>query len=114
MSGIERRLLLIFRGSPTQAQLDRLRQALDLHPHGRLTDAEDAHFGDRDFAIADVPAVMGLWRSDDDLWSISIDADSEAILAENDIARWHSAVEVAAEDAGWILLERRSFPGTRP
>ncbi|MBB5912855.1 hypothetical protein BJY24_001722 [Nocardia transvalensis] len=109
MSGTEPRLLLIFRGSPDTTRLDHLRQALGLRPHGRLTDLEDAHFGSADLAGA--PAQMNLWRDDGDHWSISIDADPSAPLADDDIARWQSAAEAAAADAGMALLERRSFPG---
>lgn len=109
MSGSERRLLLIFRGSPSQTQLDRLREALDLCRRGRLTDLEDAHFGARDLVSADVPAAMNLWRSDNELWSISIDADPSAILADNDIELWRSSAEAAAADAGLTFVERRSF-----
>lgn len=109
MSGTERRLLLIFRGVPSQIQLDQLRQALDLSPSGRLTDSEDAHFGARDLVSAGTPAAMNLWRSDSDLWSVSIDAEYSAILADTDISLWQSSAEAAAAEAGFTLLERRSF-----
>jgi hypothetical protein len=110
MRKTKRRLLLIFSGSMSQPKLDRLRAALELSRMGRLTDLEDEHFGTRQ--LRDDPegaAMLNLWRTSPDAWSITIDATPECDITEAGLGEWERQITAAAESVELGLVERRSF-----
>ncbi|MGK8524491.1 hypothetical protein ACRS6B_24375 [Nocardia asteroides] len=111
MGGFKPRLRLILRGNLNQTRLDRLRHALGLARIGRLSDREDEHFGSRDLpGTAGSGTMMNLWRDDNDLWSISIDAQSETVPSAADLDTWRSEAVAAATEAGLTVVEQRLFP----
>ncbi|MGQ4615158.1 hypothetical protein [Nocardia sp. R7R-8] len=112
MGGFKPRLRLTLSGKLNQTGLDQLRHTLGLARIGRLSDREDEHFGSRDLPGTVGSAMMiNLWRDDNDLWSISIDAQSEVVPSAADLDAWRSEAEAAATEAGMTVVEERFFLG---
>jgi hypothetical protein len=55
-----------------QMRLDQVRKLLDLTPRGRLTDTEDAEFGNRKLRSDEEMIVLDLWRLTDESWRVGL------------------------------------------
>jgi len=66
-------LVVHFSGAMPPDRLAALRESLNLHPRGRLTDAEDANFGYRQLQHDDENWItLDLWRQSDTEWSLDL------------------------------------------
>lgn len=94
-------------------RLGRLRKLLNLEPHGRLTDTQDAHFGHR--SVRDVPdewVWLDLFRRDGDRWLVTL-THAGPRPADEVVARGLAEVLGAADAVG--LAVTRIWPdGVRP
>lgn len=112
MKRMKQRLLLLTSGRLDQPRLEELRNVLGLTRRGRLTDPEDAEFGFRNIGDPGDPSmILTLWRDTEDMWSISIDAATDADFDDGQITHWQTTAETALRSAGLDILERRAFPG---
>jgi hypothetical protein len=107
--GLKRRWLLILAGRLDQVRLDELRRRLELRRMGRLTDREDAHLGIREISGG---LVLNLWRDEDkdDDWSLHLDADEGAEVADDVLEQWRVRAEEAAVAVGLSVVEFRPIP----
>ncbi len=85
--------------------MQELAAALELTRRGRLGDRDDAEFGSR--VLADGRAELGLWRRDDEAWSVTLDYRPDAAVLVEDVLGW---VRQAAPAAGLTVESVHDLP----
>ncbi len=102
-------------GPVTRDVLDRLRALLRLQRTGRLTDAEDVHFGLRYLRTDGDLTNIALLRDDDTHWRVKLNYLDEPLPAET-VARVRADVLAAFAEVGLAVdgvwqREESSRPG---
>jgi hypothetical protein len=105
----ESALAVSLRGDMPQPTLERFRELLGMSRRGRLTDAEDAHFGMRHLEDArPSDADLDLWRHDDGLWVVRLTYEGSAPPADV-LERCKAEITAAAKQLGLDVEQVREW-----